>query len=458
MSSKFPDINWFIIDIFKTKEFFDVSTFIVKVLYCLQELRYVHHGKYLNIHQIKRQKQIMLWCRHVYHKYFKASDIPDLYSIICDRLNKDHVGTALKYSKIYLKQRNANKLSDLSQLCNKWRSTNESIFSFEEMHLICLRSLESHYFTAIRCHPNNQHTINNYTKYFVELMDYFIKNQQLCSNKAPEIIIPSLFDALYVILNIGRYGIRFGSNLFLQNIKILCQKYYKSIISQYDDWHKYDACLVLGCYYFWHTRAHNRNKAMKYMYEGLTCALNSKNRPNTIHAFIQDLYDMEWEIGNFEHCAQIIQLKCKIFPKTIVDPQKIKQLKQLKLEKEQNSIKHCANKLQKYARYQYEQLKYNIEQYISNERFNNMIRNLFELKHCNYIGCNTKDLRSFKLCKRCKSVFYCNRKHQKLDWNKNHRLHCVENDDRNYYMHKTKSEMYCNDRKQLMACKLWCEV
>ena len=39
----------------------------------------------------------------------------------------------------------------------------------------------------------------------------------------------------------------------------------------------------------------------------------------------------------------------------------------------------------------------------------------------------------YKICERCKSVFYCNRLHQKLDWNKgDHKKYCVERDKRDY--------------------------
>ena len=73
-----------------------------------------------------------------------------------------------------------------------------------------------------------------------------------------------------------------------------------------------------------------------------------------------------------------------------------------------------------------------ISSYIYDPKTYIIIKNTVQMKQCNYDKCKRRDLKKFKICKRCKSVFYCNRKHQKKDWNNKHRKNCVEKKVRDY--------------------------
>ena len=77
-------------------------------------------------------------------------------------------------------------------------------------------------------------------------------------------------------------------------------------------------------------------------------------------------------------------------------------------------------------------------------------KNLIAMKQCNYIKCNKKDLESYKVCKQCKSAFYCCRKHQKLGWNAVHREYCVKNEKRVYFRKAHKMEIVESERKIAM--------
>ena len=68
--------------------------------------------------------------------------------------------------------------------------------------------------------------------------------------------------------------------------------------------------------------------------------------------------------------------------------------------------------------------------FMDKTRFAIMI-NIMKLRQCNYKKCRRKDLKKFKVCKRCKSSFYCDKRHQKLDWI-DHKKFCVDMKSRNY--------------------------
>ena len=50
------------------------------------------------------------------------------------------------------------------------------------------------------------------------------------------------------------------------------------------------------------------------------------------------------------------------------------------------------------------------------------------IKICRNAKCDKNNIDnqglSFKICSKCKTVYYCGRECQKYDWNKFHRLHC----------------------------------
>merc|ERR1712228_154305 len=67
--------------------------------------------------------------------------------------------------------------------------------------------------------------------------------------------------------------------------------------------------------------------------------------------------------------------------------------------------------------------------YFKNHRTFRVMKNLCYFKECNYSECRAKD-KKLEVCKKCKSVYYCCREHQKRDWKLNHRKECKEFDER----------------------------
>lgn len=54
-----------------------------------------------------------------------------------------------------------------------------------------------------------------------------------------------------------------------------------------------------------------------------------------------------------------------------------------------------------------------------------LLKNIINNKRCHYKNCNKRNTK-LKICKRCRKGYYCNRRHQKLDWKfGNHRIYCI---------------------------------
>ena len=87
--------------------------------------------------------------------------------------------------------------------------------------------------------------------------------------------------------------------------------------------------------------------------------------------------------------------------------------------------------------------------------------NTIKAKYCNYNECNRKDLKRYKICKRCKSVFYCNRKHQKFDWNRGkHSKECIDRPRRDWSerINNTDTMTFINTRQTAKLFRLYDDI
>merc|ERR1712008_43198 len=71
--------------------------------------------------------------------------------------------------------------------------------------------------------------------------------------------------------------------------------------------------------------------------------------------------------------------------------------------------------------------------YFKEDKFYRVLKNIAAMKECNYPNCRAKNIK-LEICSKCKSVYYCSKEHQKLDWKMRHRLECKNLNERNVQM------------------------
>eukprot|EP01084_Bolivina_argentea_P035039 64969_1 len=474
------DIDWFIIKIFQQKQFNDTKTFILRVLYCLQELT-----RRLECNIVGRKKdletaglwkcgfdtynmnniRIMYWSLKIYGIYFKPESIPSLYSRIVGQTHVDFDDTktiyeltpnigasALTFSKMYLEQQRTNRLSHLSKIYDQWISANMLFNTAEQQHLkhlICLHRYHGTKLTKSTLVDEEYiyiyHHLVRYYEYVIESLQFFLMTQNVfIGNKYNG----TIFKLGLILLQSITLRVKTEMNdiTFLKKIGKLCYKHYKinkrCLCASADDkliaHNMAGSCLLLGVYYFWFR--YNTQKGLKFMRKAFKYKSKIDKKENII--IFSTLSKMEYAIGNFDECMRLDQLELNLYKNSNdLDSVKKKQheIKMMDCKNIRNR-NHNTNKsmttwriklmkqLDTEQRHKLEREEHNkfitqIKMYFSDSRCYNIMKNAIELKQCNYRKCNRKDLESFMVCKRCKSAYYCCRKH---------REYCVEHEKRVY--------------------------
>ena len=262
----------------------------------------------------------------------------------------------------------------------------------------------------------------------------------------------------FFVVNIAPSSIEISlDEKFMQNVFKLCKARRKMVRS----WDIYDAkCLVdvyflFGQYHFW--IKYNRDKAVKYMHRGINIA-KKHGLTEYLRAFTVSLLKMENAVGNYGKSLKLIKWQYDLGHLTQREYSKRKKrckglfgkkkpFQILDTKEHKRKIVYCKQMQLNFVEYprdggidcdvvHYREIVLNkVKPYFMNGKCFNIMNNLVKLKHCNYIECNRKDLRRFKVCKRCKSAFYCCRRHQKLDWNRGgHKTYCSERQKRDYQL------------------------
>ena len=205
----------------------------------------------------------------------------------------------------------------------------------------------------------------------------------------------------------------------------------------------------LSVYYLWYE--YDREKCMKYV----KLVQESPDRLEGA-CYYHQRFEMEYMVRNYKECKRIM-MKLKTFKSekasffyhymaTMMN--KVGSAVFNESDKKSHRISIKATRKKRYFLFRQStsaklsgahKIVQRIEQimtrYIMTDATFNIIINMTKGKECNYDKCNRKDLKRYKVCKRCKSVYYCNRLHQKLDWNNGnyrHKNYCVAREERDY--------------------------
>eukprot|EP01084_Bolivina_argentea_P303488 523972_1 len=437
-------LNLLIINVFNSGKFIDTSTFLLRVLFRVQKFYLLWSNK----NSVPMEKEdfqlqankIMIWCNHVYCIYFQVYSIPRFYSrmirfaVDASDHPKELFKKVLKNSQLYLEQKHQNKLNYLSQMLDEWMSSDNVFGSAEAVHLVYLVQFIDRF-----CNCRYNHNLSELSEryeYLMKAIKFLKKNinhKQFC--RLTEVTGP--YRLLEQVLETVIYNDRTAALVNDVRIGRLC-RILQQDIDMTDMKLAYkilQRCNLFGHYYFY--CRYKFAKGIKYMYKGMKISHRIKNPTkyswNTSHhlsAFCMMLYIS----GNFSQCEEVNeQLKLFLAQNNLPKQEKCDIL--LKKGRKHNMFlthnikerltimvkdiyhKNRDNKIQKWNK--------EIIQYITEDICHNVLKNAFRLRQCNYVKCNRKDLKSFKMCKRCKIAFYCTKKHQKLDWNTKHRKYCV---------------------------------
>lgn len=132
MASASEVVREIIINIFQSRRFKNVKTFICRVLYEI-----VIKQDHLNC------KHIMIWAQRTYRVYFAKEEIPRLHARILYQVHQDeskwrrnfkHVVTS---STEHMHQKHIGTLSLLSQYVDFWQQE-DGFYSAEDLHLMYL--------------------------------------------------------------------------------------------------------------------------------------------------------------------------------------------------------------------------------------------------------------------------------------------------------------------------------
>ncbi len=140
--------------------------------------------------------------------------------------------------------------------------------------------------------------------------------------------------------------------------------------------------------------------------------LKNKKLDKRICACLCGLFDIAWKVGNREIGETIKKKVKKLFER------------EMPWNRE------------KFLEFYYLCAKYDIPKWEYGEETINwrrILENMAMRKECNYGRCKRKDVR-LGMCKTCRGVFYCSRRHQKKDWSARHRHECFPDVDRSSFV------------------------
>eukprot|EP01084_Bolivina_argentea_P260547 440032_1 len=323
--------------------------------------------------------------------------------------------TAFEYVQIYENQLKNNKLNVLSQIVDKRLEKDKS---FAVLHGQILFNLSISY-----------SQINN-TKMVMEMTNkscrYFIINHNKYSSYDDYGHIAFDF-ATRIIKKLMSWDCGTGKHQkrYKHLLKISLNSLKKTYGNQGHIYaEKYGMLMAtLGYYYALFEKRFDKAQTLLYM------SINIIQKYDKYVVALRDVYDfllwIEMSCCNVNQCENILAMsmdfnkRINLLPQLNYDKQDLKTVREMrywsKVKKRRHFVSYwnnvVANLVKSAIAKVSKQCLFEYINYVRNIMYYRTMKNLCSFKECNYKKCRGKD-KKLELCSKCKSVYYCCRKHQ----------------------------------------------
>eukprot|EP01084_Bolivina_argentea_P279743 478276_1 len=391
----------------------------------------------------KKYKVIHDFLNNYFMEHYKPQQIPKLFAIISTRYTNIETDIssfllAMQYMDIYQKQRNENKLTELSVIFDE-RYPTETTFKGSIYNSLSGCNLENsrfpngikytNYACSIFLNDSNKYSVYssiNPLDFAIDLVQILVKNDyniseryQLRYKKLIIYMIKSYF-ALpadkyceqqgRILILLSRYYLRCDTSKGTMD-GINARKYATMAVNHLNE-HIFESKFLVGAY--------------GALYVAEKCLFNINSARYNIKMQSKLL------LAKHQHKAKKIRSDCQGLLKSLNAWDSVKDSRLMQLKTAKRFYTSYWNDKKKYSLKDYGINALNKWiKYITNDKYYQIMKNICAFKECNYYKCKRKDISLLK-CSGCVSVYYCCKTHQKIDWNSHHRNECEELKRRDY--------------------------
>eukprot|EP01084_Bolivina_argentea_P161881 281742_1 len=389
---------------------------------------------------------------------YKPNEIPLLYSIIMDYLSKTFYTNGFKQEHNYkIMKHESMRYHELAvqYLFRHFNSINISYLS-----KTFVKRLETSGFSIMPMHLLNRLvTFSNDNAMMLKKRHYVKNSIALMNESFKRFVVKHKNYSIYhrECDDFCKAGFVFVCEMTKRMIQndmpkrklLKYQKRYKYLLKiALKTWKKYIGTdlerfglynVYLGYYYaIFCKKKNNLEIARKLLYKGVEIIRNYFKYTKTLCDVYIFLVWIEKSLCNFDECIHVIQMSIEFnyyYNLTEEMNEDKHDLIELKTMQKWNEVQRERHRKVYWKQYLHVRKK-SISQsaiyseslsswiyYFEHDKWYQVMKNICKMKECNYSKCRSKSIKLLK-CSKCKSVYYCCKKHQKLDWMIQHGAQC----------------------------------